>query len=556
MWKRSNDERPIMIGMDFFDRIREEGGYYVDKTALIDRLLERKGVYLFTRPRRFGKTLNLTMIDAYFNVRYKGNTWFDGLRISELRPDDPMKNSCTVLLLFMKDLMAGTFEAFLDGMRQKISELCKSFAELSESDRQDPADRSLFRRLKSGIASEADLRCSLSLITRMLSVEHDRKVVLLIDEYDNAVNEAGSEDMRKKVLEFMSVFLSSALKSNPSLAFAVVTGVMQIAKASIFSGLNNLYVNSVFDEGFDEYWGFTENEVRRLCADFGDESRFEEAREWYDGYRFGSADVYNPWSVLNYVDSGFKAKSYWSNTATNRFLDRLFRRADMSSMERLIDLEGSGIRERLKTSISYEEADIFEDSLYTVMAMTGYLKVVPEENDVFRLSVPNSEIRILMAARMESLVRFDPGSYQDFCNAVLKGRIDDIETILGKILRQGSYWNLRDEVSYELVIMTILYGIAGSYDVSTESEAGNGRVDIILKPKRPGIVPMIVELKKTAEEKDLEADARAGLRRIHEKRYYLGMNGTILLYGISFLGKVPFIAHDRLDTSSCSRESL
>ena len=187
-----------MIGMDFFDRIREEGGYYVDKTALIDRLLERKGVYLFTRPRRFGKTLNLTMIDAYFNVRYKGNTWFDGLRISELRPDDPMKNSCTVLLLFMKDLMAGTFEAFLDGVRQKISELCKSFAELSESDRQDPADRSLFRRLKSGIASEADLRCSLSLITRMLSVEHDRKVVLLIDEYDNAVNEAGSEDMRKK----------------------------------------------------------------------------------------------------------------------------------------------------------------------------------------------------------------------------------------------------------------------------------------------------------------------------------------------------------------------
>ena len=544
----SIDGRPVMICEDDFKAIRDKGGYYVDKSALIDSLIkEEKKVCLFTRPRRFGKTLNLSMLDAYFNKDYAGCSWFDDLCISELRPDDPEKNTHLVILLGMKDLKASTFEAFLDGMRQKISELCKSFAQLGESRRQDPDDRAIFRRLKSGAASEADLKYSLTNIMRMLMVEHDSKVVLLIDEYDNAVNEAGSEDMRKKVLEFMSVFLSSALKSNSSLAFAVVTGVMQIAKASIFSGLNNLYVNSVFDEGFDEYWGFTENEVHKLCADFGDESRFEEAREWYDGYRFGSADVYNPWSVLNYVDSGFKAKSYWSNTATNSFLDRLFRRADMSSMERLIDLEGNGIRERLKTSISYEEADIFEDSLYTVMAMTGYLKVVPEENDVFRLSIPNSEIRILMVARMESLVRFDSGFYQDFCNAVLEGRIDDIETILGKILRQGSYWNLKDEVSYELVIMTILYGIAGSYDVSTESEAGNGRVDIILEPKHQGIVPIIIELKKSTEEKDLEADARSGLRQIHEKRYYLGMKGTVLLYGISFLGKIPFIAHERFE---------
>ena len=544
----SIDGRPVMICEDDFKAIRDKGGYYVDKSALIDSLIkEEKKVCLFTRPRRFGKTLNLSMLDAYFNKDYAGCSWFDDLCISELRPDDPEKNTHLVILLGMKDLKASTFEAFLDGMRQKISELCKSFAQLGESRRQDPDDRAIIRTLKSGAASEADLKYSLTNIMPMLMVEHDSKVVLLIDEYDNAVNEAGSEDMRKKVLEFMSVFLSSALKSNSSLAFAVVTGVMQIAKASIFSGLNNLYVNSVFDEGFDEYWGFTENEVHKLCADFGDESRFEEAREWYDGYRFGSADVYNPWSVLNYVDSGFKAKSYWSNTATNSFLDRLFRRADMSSMERLIDLEGNGIRERLKTSISYEEADIFEDSLYTVMAMTGYLKVVPEENDVFRLSIPNSEIRILMVARMESLVRFDSGFYQDFCNAVLEGRIDDIETILGKILRQGSYWNLKDEVSYELVIMTILYGIAGSYDVSTESEAGNGRVDIILEPKHPGIVPIIIELKKSAEEKDLEADARAGLRQIHEKRYYLGMKGTVLLYGISFLGKIPFIAHERFE---------
>ncbi len=544
----SIDGRPIMTGVDDLKKIREENGYYVDKSALIDELLrKKKEVYLFTRPRRFGKSLNLSMLDAYFNERYAGNPWFDDLRISNLRPDDPKKNSCIVVMLSMKDLKTDCYEDYLWKLGRRVGDLYCSFPELKHSEKINDRQRMSYHDISMASANEATLQFALQDLTGMLEAEHGKKVILLIDEYDNAVNEAGSEELRKKILDFMSVFLSTALKSNPSLDFAVVTGVMQIAKASIFSGLNNLYVNSVFDEGFDEYWGFTEGEVRRLCAEFGNESKFEEAKEWYDGYRFGAADVYNPWSVLSYADSGFKAEPYWSNTATNSFLDRLFRKSDMDSMKRLMDLEGNGIRERLRTSISYEEADVFDDSLYTVMAMTGYLKAVPEGNALFRLSIPNSEIRIMMAARMESLVRFDSGSYQDFCNAVLEGRIDDIETILGRILRQGSYWNLRDETSYELVIMAVLYGIAGSYDVRTESEAGNGRVDIIMKPKRSGIVPIVFELKKSAEEKDLEKDARTGLEQIHEKRYYLGMEGPVLLYGISFWGRIPFIVHERLE---------
>ena len=271
MWKRGNDERPIMIGMDFFDRIREEGGYYVDKTALIDRLLERKGVYLFTRPRRFGKTLNLTMIDAYFNVRYKGNTWFDDLRISELRPDDPMKNSFIVITLSMKDLKTNSYEDYLWKLGRKIGDIYDSFPELERSERISNRQKMSYREISMVSADEKTLQLLLFDLTRMLEAEYGRKVILLIDEYDNAVNEAGTEELRKKILDFMSEFLSPALKSNTSLAFAVVTGVMQIAEDSIFSGLNNLYVNSVFDRGFDEYWGFTENEVRKLCADFGDE---------------------------------------------------------------------------------------------------------------------------------------------------------------------------------------------------------------------------------------------------------------------------------------------
>ncbi len=547
MISNGNARHPVMIGYSDFKEIRDDDGCYMDKTALIDSI-RRMGnkVYLFTRPRRFGKTLNLSMLDAYFNEKYKGNAWFDGLRISELIPDDPRKNSCTVIFLSMKDLRSDTYEGFLRRVGLKMGDIYGSFPELRESARLDDSQKMFYHDVWMGSADDVTLESSLCNLAKMLAAEHGRRVVLLIDEYDNAVNEAESDELRRKILGFMSNFLSSALKDNTSLDFAVVTGVMQIAKASIFSGLNNLYVNSVFDSGFDEFWGFTEDEVRALCADFGDASRFEEAKEWYDGYRFGNADVYNPWSVLNYVQSGFVPKPYWSNTSTNSILNRLLAKADMASMKRLMDLEGEGIRERLLPSISYEEADAIENSLYSVMAMTGYLKASPEGDDLYRLSIPNSEIRILMARKLEFLVRFDSGPYQDFCNAVLEGDADTMERMLFDILRQGSYWNLRDENSYELVVMAVLYGIAGSYDVVTEGSAGNGRVDVMMVPKRPGIVPIVFELKKSDRKEDLEKDADVGMEQIHEKEYYMGMKGTTLLYSISFRGKVPFVKHERV----------
>ena len=547
MWKRGNDERPIMIGIDFFDRIREEGGYYVDKTALIDRLLERKGVYLFTRPRRFGKTLNLTMIDAYFNVRYRGNTWFDGLRISELRPDDPMKNSFIVITLSMKDLKTNSYEDYLWKLGRKIGDIYDSFLELECSEKVSSGQRTSYRDISMISADEKTLQLSLLDLTRMLEAEYGRKVILLIDEYDNAVNEAGTEELRKKILDFMSEFLSPALKSNTSLAFAVVTGVMQIAKASIFSGLNNLYVNSVFDRGFDEYWGFTENEVRKLCADFGDESKFEKAKEWYDGYRFGIVDVYNPWSVLNYVKAEFDAKPYWSNTSSNSILHTMYENVDLSRFGTLLDIYDDGIEVDLDTTVTYADSLFSERVMYSVMVMTGYLKAVHVAGDSYVISIPNGEVRRIVSKMLSDDVGAESKGFREFSNAVLKGDVDSMEKLLGEILCQGSYLNLKDESCYELVVMTVLYSIASDYRIRTESERGNGRVDIILEPKHPGIVPIIIELKKSAEEKDLEADARAGLRQIHEKRYYLGMKGTILLYGISFLGKVPFIAHERFE---------
>ena len=548
MISHENARHPVMIGNSDFKKLRDRNGYYVDKTALIDAMRkEEMEVYLFTRPRRFGKTLNLSMMDAYFNEKYKGNAWFDGLRISELIPDDPRKNSCTVIFLSMKDLRSETYEGFLGLLGMKMSSVYGSFPELKDSSRLNDFQKAFYHDVGMRSADEEGLKCSLTNLMEMLATEHGHKVVLLIDEYDNAVNEAESDELRMRILGFMSTFLSSALKDNTSLDFAVVTGVMQIAKASIFSGVNNLYVNSVFDSGFDEFWGFTEEEVRALCADFGDASKFEEAKEWYDGYRFGNADVYNPWSVLNYVQSGFIPKPYWSNTSTNSILGKMYRSIDTDNFAQILSLlSGESFRTILRTSFTYEDA-MDDRSMYSLMAMAGYLKVEPASGKEFDVSFPNREVASCMEDTVEFMMVPSRGAeFKRFCSAVVDGRIDEIERILSYILRQGSYLNLKDENCYELVVMTVLYGIAHYYRIRTEQEWGNGRIDIMMEPIRNGMVPIIIELKKSDKETDLEKDANEGLTQIHEKRYYMGMKGTVLLYSISFWGKVPFVKHERM----------
>ncbi len=547
MISHENARHPVMIGYSDFKEIRDEDGCYMDKTALIDSI-RRMGnkVYLFTRPRRFGKTLNMSMLDAYFNEKYKGNAWFDGLRISELIPDDPRKNSCTVIFLSMKDLRSDTYEGFLEMIGWKMGDVYGSFPELRESARLDDSQKMSYHDVWMRSAGETALKNSLCDLAKMLTAEHGRRVVLFIDEYDNAVNEAESDELRKRILGFMSNFLSSALKDSSSLDFAVVTGVMQIAKASIFSGVNNLYVNSVFDSGFDEFWGFTEDEVRALCADFGDASKFEEAKEWYDGYRFGNADVYNPWSVLNYIQSGFVPKPYWSNTSTNSILRTMYADMDMSRLKILLDLCDEGFDVELDTSVTYRDSFQTERVLFSVMTMSGYLNAVHVEDDTYTVAIPNREVRKVLAKMLRSDIDADIRGFRQFSSAVLKGDTDSMTDFLGRILRQGSYMNLRDENCYELVLMTVLYSISSDYRIRTESEEGNGRVDVILEPRRSGAVPMIMELKKSDREADLEKDAAAGLAQIHEKRYYMGMTGTVMLYSISFWGKVPFVKHERI----------
>ena len=550
-YMHANDARPIMVGTDDFNKIRDSGGYYVDKTALIDDIIRSESeVYLFTRPRRFGKSLNLSMIDSYFNIEYAGcSDRFMGLRISELRPKDPDKNSYPVVHFSMKDLSSSDYEGYLEAVRQKVSILYKSFRMLETSDLQNPDDVRLFHRAVSCESTEVELKFSLFNLTRMLEAEYRRPVIVLIDEYDNAVNEASSERQRKEILGFMSIFLSAALKSNKSLKFAVLTGVMQIAKANIFSGLNNLYSDSVFDTGFQEYWGFTEDEVKILCTEYGRPEKFHEAKDWYDGYRFGTVDVYNPWSVLNYVKRGFVPKEYWAESSSNSILNRLYRNVNIGNFEQILELlDGRSFETSLKTSMTYDVVSDDDRSMYSLMAVTGYLKAVHVSGKVFELSFPNREVKTIMADTVdEMMLPTNDAEFGRFCTAVIEGRTDEMESILGRILVQGSYWNLTDERSYELILMTVLFSIASQYRIRTEQEGGNGRIDIIMEPRANRRAGIIIELKKVDSEAELERAADEAIVQIHDRKYYLGMKGTVLLYGISFCGKIPCMKHERLE---------
>ncbi len=282
----------IPIGEEDFKELRQSGFYFVDKSELISDILQnRNKVFLFTRPRRFGKSLNLSMLDAFFNLEYKGNTWFDGLKISNHPEAEEFKNAYPVIFISMKDLNFLTKEGFISSFSRRIRDLYISYRYLENSEKVDPARRADYQRIVSENADEALLTDSLYVLCSMLNQYHGIKPIILIDEYDDTLNHAYAEDSYEKVLNVLRGFYSRTFKGNKCVTFSVLTGVMQIAKEGIFSGLNNLDVNNIFSTRFDERYGFTESEVRELCRYYGQPEKFDEAKEWYDGYRFGDAEI-------------------------------------------------------------------------------------------------------------------------------------------------------------------------------------------------------------------------------------------------------------------------
>ena len=308
--------RALPIGVQDFKEVRDSDYLYVDKSNMISQILsEGAKVYLYTRPRRFGKSLNLSMLDAFFNIKYpKDNKWFDGLKVSECKECQEHKNAYPVIYFDFKELGVASTEMFEVDLKLKIADLYRQHKYLQESDVLDDVDKQYVMDLIQKRVEPLELRKSISTLSRMLYEHHGKKVIVLFDEYDNPLLNAYSKEFHKDIIQFMRDIMTSVFKGNESLMFGIITGVTQIAKESIFSGINNLKVNNIFSSKFDEMFGFTNDEVKAICEEHGHPEKYDEAKEWYDGYRFGDTEVYNPWSVLNYVDEGFRPQAYWAGT--------------------------------------------------------------------------------------------------------------------------------------------------------------------------------------------------------------------------------------------------
>ena len=532
----------IPIGVDDFKELRDGGGYYVDKTLFIADILDSglTKVFLYTRPRRFGKSLNLSMLDAYLNMEYKGNTWFDGLAISEKRPDDITKNGFPVINLDLK-VDEGDYAKFLDRIHLKITDLYTHFDYLLESDRIPSTYRERFVRVKKRECTYAELSSSIRHLSEMLEMHHGVKPVVLIDEYDNPLNSTYGKMIHEDVLSFLKGMLSDALKGNDALGFAVITGVMQISKESIFSGLNNIKVNNIFSTRSDEMFGFTSEEVRDLCSDYGHPEKYDEAREWYDGYVFGNAEIYNPWSVLNYVDSGFEPKEYWAGTSGNSIIDTLLSRADKTVFDDLKVLgEGGSITRSIDDRISY--ADMMDlNGIYSVMTMSGYLKAVPSD-DSYLLSIPNMEMyRVFGKMVMAKLDNKVAVTLDAFCNSVRKNDTDGISRNLSSLLMEVLSSRVLDhEHSYQAFTAGMLLKLCGRYSMYADGERGKGNYDILLKSNLPCDRHIIMEFKKARSnirDDTMERMTQTALQQIRDREYFHGLSGEVLMYGIVVRGK-------------------
>ena len=545
--------KSVPIGIEDFKELRSNDGYFVDKTILIEDIISKKNtkVFLFTRPRRFGKSLNMSMLDAFFNLDYAGKSqkWFEGLRIYDNKELMAMANQDPVIYLSMKNLDCDTYDLFLEKFKGLMTEVTSNFMYLLDWETRSNT-KTTFLKLYNNEANEAELGRSLRTLSKALSEYHGKKVIILIDEYDSPINGSFNKDVQSKIIGFMRDLLSNALKTNESLKFGVVTGVMQIAK-SIFSGLNNLYVNNIFSKDFDECFGFTEDETKEMLSYYGHPEKFDECKEWYDGYTFGNAEVYNPWSIINYVKERFEPATYWGGTSGNDIVKTLLQTADDDVWDDLEELsKGGTINRYLDPYVVYQNIEGRSESVYAVMAMSGYLKAT-RTTDGYDLSIPNKEI-----FEVYSQMTFDTMDSGKIANRIRnlfremqKGDVEAIGNKIHDLMKDTISSKVLDsEHTYQAYLIGMMMGFCGNYEIYGDTlESGDGFADIIFRKRKGPGCNLILELKKSDDEKDLQKDAERAMQQILDRDYAHGFEGRTLLYGISFHSKKPYIISRILD---------
>ena len=552
----------LPVGIDNFEKIRQNGFYYVDKTSLIEQLFSSWGeVNLFTRPRRLGKTLNMSMLKYYFEIG-TDRSLFDGLHIcaNEKICSEHM-GKYPVIFLSLKNAEGLNFDTAKYQMVELIAREAERFPFLAKDTNLSDRDREKYRVLTAFAdghyqMSDDVLYGSLQTLSELLYKHFNQKTVILIDEYDVPLDKAFQHGYYREMVALIRALFGRALKTNEALAFAVLTGCLRVSKESIFTGLNNFKILSITDSRFDEQFGFTDKEVQKLLADYHLEARFSETKEWYDGYRFGNVDVYCPWDVINHIDRikddpNARPEAYWINTSGNdlvkRFVDKA-NRTTRNEIEQLI--AGNAIEKMLRLDLTYDEIDNSIENLWSVLFTTGYLtQAGMTEDGAYRLVIPNREIREVFKMQIQEWFKKSIFSNTEqltaFWKAFEEGNTDGVEMYLNRIMSNSiSVFDIKTgegkkEISYHNLLVGILTGNA-DWLVKSNVEAGEGFADIIVETEDPN-AGIIVELKYTKNYDEMEQACKAALDQINDRRYqeYLLNDGRkdITLYGIAFCKK-------------------
>ena len=554
--------KKLPVGFENFQEIRKLDFYYVDKTKLVEQLLENwSKVNLFTRPRRFGKTLNMSMLKSFFEIG-TDTALFDGLYISQNEElCKEYMGKYPVIFLSLKGVDGLTFEEARSALCELIAGEVRRFKFLLNSSRLDNDEKNIYRDLIS-LQGEQEttlatkLKFSLKKISELLYQRYGQKTIVLIDEYDVPLDKAFQHGYYREMVALIRGLFGEALKTNDFLQFAVLTGCLRVSKESIFTGLNNFKVYSADDVRYDEEFGFTNEEVKKLLEDYNLQKHFTEVKEWYDGYRFGNADIYCPWDVINYVDdlvseAKSQPKAYWINSSGNDLVKRFIDMADKTTKDEIEQLiVGEAVEKRIRLDLTYDEIDNSIDNLWSVLFTTGYLtKNGDVENGMYRLIIPNKEVREVFLLQIrdwfDQVVANDHASTEKINRGFLEGKTDDIQRELTMFLGETisvldtKARNEEKEIFYHGILIGILKNYSG-WAVKSNRESGDGYADILLKPKNPD-VGIVIELKYAHSMNELDKACERAMEQIKNHRYDAELRedgrNDLLAYGIAFCKK-------------------
>ena len=565
------DLKRLPVGMDDFKEIRKSEFYYIDKTKLIEQVLENwSKVNLFTRPRRFGKTLNMSMLKWFFEIG-TDTTFFDGLYISKNQAlCEEYMGKYPVVLLSLKSVEGLTFEEARASLCELIAGEVRRFKFLEKSDRLDDDEKNAYhdlifiQNLKETILG-TKLKFSLKKISELLYKHYGQKAIILIDEYDVPLDKAFQHGYYREMVTLIRGLFGEAFKTNDFLQFAVLTGCLRISKESIFTGLNNFKVYAANDLRYDEAFGFTNEEVKRLLADYHLEEHFAEVKEWYDGYHFGNADIYCPWDVINYVDDlvfdpQARPKSYWINSSGNELVKRFIDKADTTTRDEIEELiAGYAVEKRIRMDLTYDEIDNTIDNVWSVLFTTGYLTQEGREMDgIYRLIIPNKGVREVFVLQISEwfnrVVANDRASTEKINRGFLEGKTEDIQQELTHFLGESisvldiKARNEEKEIFYHGILIGILKNNV-NWAVRSNRESGDGYADILIKPKNPD-TGIVIELKYARSFKELDQACERALEQIKDRRYDEALRedgrNEVLAYGIAFWKKRCKVVVDKI----------